>query len=177
METKTIIYKWNGNIEEENFEKFLAFYNECLANNVTDIELYLCSDGGSSDTYAPLLDLLNNGVINVTLIGYEFLGSYTALLFYFFTGAKKLLPMASMMFHLIDMNLSVRADIKRDDPYHKHNRNVLDSWNKYVTSLLKENKIFKEKYLKKLEKGTDVFLTHEQTIELLLECSYGTFVR
>ena len=74
------------------------------------------------------------------------------------------------------MTFSKRESISNTNTYHLHCMETLKESNDYLNAELTKNKVFKEKYYDQYILGHEVYLTHQETLELFKANKIGNLL-
>lgn len=170
-----MVYNFKGYIEEENFSDFLIAYNSCLESEDKALTIYLCSGGGSSDYYQPMLDMINSKQLDITLVAHSEICSYGFLLFYNAKTNKKLLPLTLGMVHEVSQEFPTRY-LKKNDLVTRKQLQNLEQENVETLAIL-ENALKKHDRRARYLKGEDVFFNGKDLEEIMSKCPYGKLIK
>ena len=141
--------------------------SEVISNSNDNIEIYLCSIGGSEWCSSVIIDMINNNKDRIELIGYGYLLSAAFHIMMESKCKKRILDNTYGMYHQSVWDIEVSALNKPS--------NLLDKFR--VEKIIKEYKIYyenkckewglNEQELKKYKKGEDVYFSYERFQEII----------
>lgn len=158
-------------------KELMSFLNSYSAmGEMVDFDLYFNTPGGSYPDYNVLKAMIEACPFNVTIINAAEMSSYGFMLLYTTEGVnKKLSPYCTSTIHTVSAAFEDR-DERRNDNFIKTMRATLDKCNQDFLQMLKDNKIVTAADYKRVERGEDVTLNHEQLHKIMLHCPYGVYL-
>jgi ATP-dependent protease ClpP protease subunit len=169
-------YYFNKEFDFTSSLELLDFLNNCVMMEnegvYPSVNIYLNSPGGSFSEYLLIKDMIENSLLDITLIGNNELSSATFLLFYFTDNVnKRILQGTFALLHTLDHSFSDRSKRNLDDYSVKMPKN-LDDLNQVYHDYFKEYKVLNTIQLKKYMKGEDIILLEDELNKIMKNCIF-----
>ena len=161
-----MILNLSGEIVEESVEKLIGGVNGLYNRNGEKLFIYFTSEGGSVSVTSAMIDIINQNVDLIELVGYGELFSAGFNLFFKSKCNKILLSNSIGMCHISYMNVEINENLKLADPYGLALKKSFKK-EKLITEAFCKSLGMTSKEMNSVLKGKDAYFDYSRMLELM----------